>query len=109
MIGAFFDFLTIVGVLSWLLGLAAHGFISPQTTALCLVVLVILIAIGRAAQMGLVRTVFRIGLPVLSVLALATYYGGGDQRALVSVIAGICTLGIMLFGLYIMVLGPFRR
>ncbi len=107
--GAFFDFLTIVSILAWMLGLAAHGGISPQATALCLVVLVVLVAIGRAAHMGLVRTVFRIGLPILSVLALATYYGGGDQRATMGLIGSILVLGIMLFGLYVMVSGPFRR
>jgi len=52
----------------------AHGGISPQVTALCMVISVIFVAIGRAAHMELVRTVFRIGLSVLSVLALATYY-----------------------------------
>jgi len=107
--GSFFDFLTIVSILAWLVGLAAHGGMSPQATALCLVILVIFVAIGRAAHMGLVRTVFRIGLPVLSVLALATYYGGGDQRATTAIIAQLCTIGIMLFGLYIMVSAPFRR
>lgn len=107
--GAFFDFLTIITILVWLIGLAAHGLISPETTALCLVVLVVLVAIGRAAHMGLVRTVFRIGLPVVSVLALAMYYGGGDRQSAIGIVASVCTIGLMLFGLYLMVSGPFRR
>ena len=59
--------------------------------------------------MGLVRTVFRIGLPVVSVMALAAYYGQGDERATAAIIANIGLLGVMLFGLYIMVSGLFRR
>jgi hypothetical protein len=107
--GAFFDFLTIITILVWLVGLAAHGFISPETTALCLVVLVVLIAIGRAAHIGLVRTVFRIGLPVVSVVAFATYYGGGNRQTAVDIVAQLCMIGLILFGMYFIVSGPFRR
>ena len=103
---AFFIILSLVALL---VGLAAHGLISPEITVGCLVGLVILLALGRAMGTGLASTVLRVGIPVLSITALALYYGGGSREAAVNIVAQLCTLGIMLFGLYIMVSGPFRR
>ena len=103
---AFFIILSLVPLL---VGLAARGLMSPEMTVECLVGLVILLAIGRAMGTGLVGTVLRVGISVLSILAFASYYGGGSQQAVVNIIAQLCTIGLMLFGIYIMVSGPFRR
>jgi hypothetical protein len=50
-----------------------------------------------------------VGIPILSIIALALYYGGGSQQAAVNIVAHLCTLGLVVFGIYLMVSGPFRR
>ncbi len=102
-------FFIILSMVALLVGLAARGLMSPEMAAECLVGLVILLAIGRAMGTGLAGTTLRVGIPVLSILALALYYGGGSRQAAVNIVAQLCTIGLMLFGLYIMVSGPFRR
>jgi len=107
--GTFFDILTIVSVMAFVLSMAARGFIGPEMAAVALVVLVVLIAMARAAGMSLTRLVFRIALPLLSVWGLIVQYGGSDPRAAVALVGQLLTLVIMLFGLYIMFSFPFRK
>jgi len=103
------NFFIILSLVACLVGLAAHGLMSPEMTSECLVGLVILLAIGQAMGTGLAGTVLRVGIPVVSVIALALYYGGGSKQAAVGIAGQLCTLALMVFGLYIMVSGPFRR
>lgn len=103
------NFFIILSLVALLVGLAAHGLMSPDTTTGFLVALVILLAIGRAMGTGLAGTVFRVGIPVLSIIGLALRYGDGSRESVISIVAGLCTLGLMLFGIYIMISGPFRR
>ncbi|MFO7906576.1 MAG: hypothetical protein R6U98_28225, partial [Pirellulaceae bacterium] len=93
---AFFIILSLVALL---VGLTAHGLISPEMTAGCLVGLVVLLALGRAMGTELAGTVLRVGIPVLSIIALALYYGGGSREDAVNIVAQLCVLGIVLFGL----------
>jgi hypothetical protein len=102
-------FFVILSLVALLVGLAAHGFMSPDMTAECLVGLVILLAIGRAMGTGLAGTVLRVGVPVVSIIVLALYYGGGSQQAAVNIVGQLCTLGLVLFGIFLMVSGPFRQ
>jgi hypothetical protein len=106
--GAFFDFFTIVGILAWIIGLTARGFVSPEMAVWSLLGLVILLAIGRVTNRGLVSTAFRVGLPVLSVMALATYYGDGSSQSTIAIVSHLAVLAIILFALYLMVSAPFR-
>jgi hypothetical protein len=103
------NFFIILSLVALLVGLTAHGLMSPTQAAETLVVLAILLAIGRAMGTGLAGTLLRVGLPVLSIIALALYYGGGSQQAAISIVAQLCTLGLMVFGIYVMVSGPFRK
>ncbi len=103
------NFFIILSLVALLVGLAAHGLMSPDQAAGALVVLAILLAIGRAMGTGLAGTVFRVGIPVLSIIALALYYGGGGREAAVNIVAQLCALGLVVFGIYLMVSGPFRR
>jgi hypothetical protein len=103
------SFFIILSLVALLVGLAAHGLMSPEQAAGALVVLAILLAIGRAMGTGLAGTVLRVGIPILSIIALALYYGGGSQQAAVNIVAQLCTLGLVVFGIYLMVSGPFRR
>jgi hypothetical protein len=108
-IGTFFDMLTIVSVLAFLLSQAARGNISADLVAVALVILVVLVAFARAARMSLPRLVFRIALPVLAVWGLVSQYDGGDPRVRTQILASLGTILIMLLGLYVMVSGPFQR
>lgn len=101
-------FFVILSLVALLVGLAARGLMSPETTAEFLVGLVILLAIGRAMGTGLAGAVFRVGLPILSIIGLALYYGGGSRQAAVNNVATLCTLAITLYAIYIIVSGPFR-
>ena len=101
-------FFVILSLVALLVGLAAHGLMSPEMAAECLIGLVILLAIGRGMGSGLAGTVLRVGIPVLSILALALYYGGGSKQGAVNIVAQLCTIGLVLFGIYLMVSGPFR-
>jgi 4-amino-4-deoxy-L-arabinose transferase-like glycosyltransferase len=103
------NFFIILSLVALLVGLAAHGLMSPDQAAGALVVLAILLAIGRAMGTGLAGTVLRVGIPILSIIALALYYGGGSREAAVNIVAQLCTLGLVVFGIYLMVFGPFRR
>jgi hypothetical protein len=89
--------------------LAAHGVLTPEATANCLVGLVAMLAIGWAMGTGLIGSIIRIGIPIISVLAVAQYYGGGNGDAAVKIVAQLCELGLVLFGIFILVTGPFRR
>jgi len=102
-------FFIILSLVALLVGLTAHGLMSTDQAAVALVVLAILLAIGRGMGTGLAGTVFRVGLPILSIIALGLYYGGGSGAGAVNIIAQLCTLGLVVFGIYLMVSGPFRR
>lgn len=103
------EFFIMLSLVVLLVGLAAHGLMSPEMTASCLVGLVILLAIGRATHTGLAGMVLRVGTPVLSIMALALYYGDGSRETVVHVVAELGSLGLVLFGIYLIVSGPFRR
>jgi hypothetical protein len=108
-IGTFFDMLTILSVTAWLLALAAEKRISADQAAGALVVLVVLVAISRAARMSLPRLIFRIAMPLLAIGGLVYQYGGNDSRAQAQILTSLGTLLVMLFGLYLMIYMPFRR
>ena len=103
------NFFLILSIVAVLVGLAAHGLMSPSLTVGCMVALVVLLALGKAMGTGLAGTVLRVGIPVVSIIALALYYGGGSKQAAVNIAAQLCTLGLVLFGMYLMVSGPFRK
>lgn len=103
------NFFIILSLVALMVGLAARGLMSPEQAAEALFVLAILLAIGRAMGTGLAGTVLRAGIPVLSILGLALYYGAGSREAVVNILAQLCTLGVMVFGIYVMVSGPFRK
>lgn len=103
------DLLTIIGLVALLIGLAASGLMSAEAAGAFLVVLVILLAIGRATDSGPVSTIFRVGISVLSVLALGLHYGGGSAEALVVIIAQVCTIGALLFVIFSIVSKVLRR
>ena len=110
--------LTILSILVWLLGLGMAGYMSPTTIAVTMVLLVIAVALGRrfgarekagAAQAGCITQTFRVGVPIASLLTFCAIYGQGSLRGFTSVLLGLAQLCILLFGIYVMVRGPWWR
>ncbi len=102
-------FLTILSLVALLVGLAAGGLMTAETTAGMLVALVVLLALGRTMGTGLGAAVFWVGVPLLSIMALAVHHSGGSRDAAVAIVAQLGVLGLTLFGLYLIVSAPFRR
>lgn len=102
-------FLTILSMVALLVSLAASGLITAEASAGMLIALVVLLALGRTMGTGLAAAVFRVGLPLLSAIALAVHYSGGNRDAAITIFAQLGLLGLTLFGLYLCVSAPFRR
>jgi len=107
-IGTFFDMLTILSVLVFLVGQAQRGRISVDLVVVGLVVAVALVAGARAARTSVTRLVFRIALPALAVWGLVSQYDNGDPRIRTQILASLATIMILLLALYVM-LYPFFR
>ena len=65
----------------------------------------------RASQKNLDLAVERYRLGINSYLNVITAQVSllGNQQAAVNIVAQLCTLGLVVFGIYLMVSGPFRR
>lgn len=109
MIGLFFDIFTILTITIWLLGFTLSGYLSSEQTALFLFGFVVLLAVSRALKVGLGRLIFRVGLPIASLLAFAVTYGQGQMDQVMRILAFVFTILLMLLGFYAMIVGPFRK
>lgn len=107
--GAVFDIVAIMAVLTWLLNLAASGRISVEVAALGMVGLVACIAVGRAKGIKAARVIVRIALPLVSLWALIEHYGGGAPTGMASIFASVATLAVVLLGIYIMFRGVAKK
>jgi hypothetical protein len=108
-IGYFFDLLTIVTLVTWICGLTFVGVLSPGSAGMALLLLIGLMAVGRAAGMGLVRTAFRIGLPLASVAGLIVLNGGASSATAGALVSAIGAVVLMLFVFYVMLRGVFGK
>lgn len=107
-IGYLFDFLAVVTLVTWILGLTMSGALTPEFAGVALVLLVGLMAVGRAAGMGLIRTTFRIALPIASLAALVAWYGGRSGTAGREIVTGVISVVVLMFVFYVMLRGFFR-
>ena len=104
-----FQVLMIVSLAVWVLASANQGAFSFQTAGLILVALVALAAFGKSQGWGLIGTLFRVALPIASLLTFAIWNGHGDSRAIGSILGGLLLVVIALYGVYIMVFGAFGK
>jgi hypothetical protein len=109
MIGCFFDALILLTITIWLLQLTIEGYLTIEQTALLLSGMVIVIAISRALGIRLRRLLLRIGLPVAALLVFAIKYGEGHRRETIFIFGEILVLLLVLIGIYITIVGPFRK
>ena len=104
-------FVTILSLVLFVVGAGSQGAFSSSTAALALVALVIFAAL--AYPRGKLRESFigltlKIAVPVAGVAAFVVWQGHGDARASSQILGGILLIAIILFGIYVMVVRPFR-
>lgn len=109
MTGWFFDMLVLLTAVVWLLKLALAGYLTVEQTAIFLFGFVVLLSVSRAFKIGIGRLIFRVGIPIASLLAFAVTYGQGQMNQIMSILGSVLTLLVVLFGLYIMIIGPFKK
>lgn len=107
-IGWLFDALVLLSMLLWLLRLGLNGTLSPEIIALLLVAAVVLVAIARAAGMGLVRLTLRVGVPLVSLWLFITANTDGSREEITAALAAIVALLMAVFGIYIMIAGVLQ-
>lgn len=103
------QFLVMVSIAVWIFGAVAKGALSSTTGVLLAVALVALAAFGKAQGWGLIGTIFRIALPIGSLLIFAIWQGQGNYQAIVEIVFGFLMLALVLYGIYTMIFGVFRK
>ncbi len=104
-----YQVLVIVSIAVWIFGAAGKGALSPMTGALLLIALVALAAFGKAQGWGLIGTIFRVGMPIGSLLTFAIWQGQGSYQAIGEIVFGLLMLALVLYGIYFMIRGAFRK
>ena len=109
MIGWVFDSFVILTLLLLLVNYTAKGYLSIEQTAMFIVGFVILVALSRALKIRLTRLILRIGIPTMALLLFVFTYTGGRFHRAGEILSLILVLLIMLMGIYIMIIGSFKR
>ena len=100
------DALLILSIMVWVLGLTLRGSLSGEMATYLLLALIVLAAIGRMIGSSLVPVVFRIGLPVASLMIYAGLYGEADLMSML-LLAGV--LYVLSIGLFVILGRPLGR
>ena len=105
-----YDLLLIITISVWILGLAAQGALRPQVAGLFLVALVFFVAAKKASGglSRLIRSVFRIALPICALLTFAILYSGGSLSRMTTLLSSVLVLLVILVGFYVMFRGLFK-
>lgn len=101
--------LVLLSAIIWLLKFAVGGYLTTEQTAIFLFGFVVLLALSRALKIGMGRLIFRVGIPIASLLAFAVTYGQGQMDQILSILGSVLTLLVMLFGIYVMIARPFKK
>lgn len=108
MLGYLFDFLVFLTASIWVLKLTLGGLLTPNQAAIFLVGIVVLVALSRIFKIGKGKLIFRVGIPIASLIVFVYAYGQGDIRQVTGILVYLLTLIILLFAIYLMIVGPFR-
>lgn len=112
MLGYLWDAFTILSTLVLILSLVAQGYIPLHFGALVLVGVVFFIASGRGSGGNidrLVRFLFRVGFPLVSLGTLVVIFSGGNYEDIVLMLGEIGRLCLVLAGFYVMFWGFSSR
>ena len=107
--GWLFDMLLLLTAVIWLVKLTVEGLLTTDQSTFFLVSILVLVAISRIMKVGVARLIFRLGIPVCSLLIFASTYSNGHMDQMLDIMGAVFTLLVVLFGIYIMIVGPFRR
>lgn len=105
----FFDFLIVLSILTWLLGLGLGGLLSAEVIGFSLVGLVVLMSLARRLEMGLASSLLRVGVVIASLVTLVIVYGEGSPQGSAPFLAALVELVLILLGISIIVGGVGRR
>jgi hypothetical protein len=107
------SFVIFLSTLTWIVSLyALSGKINIATVALAFVLFMTFIFLRAQAwgrRWNLVDLAFGIGLPIVSLLLFSAEFGGAHRNAVIQLVTSVGVLGIILCGLYVMLVGPFLR
>jgi hypothetical protein len=98
--------------MTWVLALCVQGYIPPSLAALALLLTPVILALGRGlggSTGRMARLLFRMGLPIASLVTLLITFSGGSFKELGALMGNALALFIVLIGFYIMFYGMFSR
>ena len=103
------DIMVILSAMVWILKLISDGFISVEIGAVSLIAIVFFVSIANlGGSLGrLIRSTFRIALPIASLASLCVAYSAGSTQRALNTFYSILTLWVILFGFYLMFSGLF--
>jgi hypothetical protein len=110
--GILWDILFLVSVSVFVVGAVLKGYIPTGLAIYVLLAFLLFRVLGRAMGGGMnraIRWAFHVGLPLASLAMFAVTFGNGDPRQVTAVLTGMGSLVLVLFGLYVMLRGPFTR
>lgn len=105
----FFDALLLLSLFLWVMRAVEHGAISVNHAALVLVVLAALVGVSRAMGISLARLVFRVAVPVVSLLIFLIWNTDGSSAQMASLFFALLPVIIAMLGIYIMFRGGFKN
>lgn len=101
------DFLVILSLLTWILGLALEGWLSPEAATFALLTLVVLMGVARRLKLSFASFLLRLGLVLAALATLVIVQSGGTFEGGVAVLGALLLLAIVLVAVYVIV-GGFR-
>ena len=111
MLTRLFDGLTMLSIVVLLLSLTVRGIISAEVFTGLLAAATFLVVMARATNTGVIRLMFRIALPVVSLVAFLRIVSGGEQQRATAWLSVVMVLMMVVIGFSIMFGGlfPSRR
>ena len=106
---AFFTIILFVSVILYFVPNLMEAGWGPNSIALLVVSIVVAYALARALRWSLARAVLRVGIPIGALLTFAVIHGQGNPTNERALIGGVLLIAVVLYGIYIMVFGAFRK
>ena len=107
--GTLYDFLLILSIALGGIQLGLKGYLSIGQVVTFFILGTIFVALSRVFRSRWSKFLFRVFISIASLLVFALSYGKGDSKEFVGIIGVVLVLVLMLFGVYVMIRGPFRK
>jgi len=104
-----YDLFLILSIALGGLQLGLKGYLSTNQVLVFIGVGTILVAVSRVFKSRGRRLLLKIVISVSALLVFSINYGQGESTNIIGIIGIVLVLVLMLFGLYVMVRGPFKE